>query len=243
MESKYNAAVKYYEKKDYYHALQLFEELITVFRGTARAEQSYYYYTYCTYYVDDYAMAAYNFNNFIQSYPNSRYAEEMQFMYAYCYYQDSPSSSLDQSSTLEAIDKFQLFINKFPTSERVAEANKLIDELRLKLESKDFNNAKLYYRTEYYKAATVAFENLIREYPSTIYKEEALYLALRSAYLYAQNSVEAKQDERFQETIEQYYRLIDNFPESRYLRDAEKIFENSREAISTGKIPETLPKS
>ena len=41
MEAKYNAAVKYYEKKDYYHALQLFEELITVYRGTSKAEQSY----------------------------------------------------------------------------------------------------------------------------------------------------------------------------------------------------------
>ena len=52
MEAKYNAAVKYYEKKDYYHALQLFEELITVYRGTSTAEQSYFYYVYCTYYVD-----------------------------------------------------------------------------------------------------------------------------------------------------------------------------------------------
>ena len=156
MEAKYEAAVKYYEKKDYYHALQLFEELISVYRGTSKAEKSYYYYVYCTYYVDDFTMAAYHFNNFVQSYPSSTYAEEMQYMYAYCYYLDSPVSSLDQTSTYDAIDKFQLFINKFPNSKKVEESNKYIDELRLKLEVKSFDNAKLYYRTENYKAAVVA---------------------------------------------------------------------------------------
>ena len=54
-------------------------------------------------------MAAYQFNNFVSSYPNSKYAEEMQFMYAFCYYKDSPTPSLDQTNTLDAIEKFQLF--------------------------------------------------------------------------------------------------------------------------------------
>ncbi|MBL7924644.1 MAG: outer membrane protein assembly factor BamD [Bacteroidia bacterium] len=226
MEAKYNAAVKYYDKKDYYHALQLFEELISVFRGTSKAEMSYYYYTYCTYYVDDYTMAAYHFNNFVQSYPNSKHAEEMQYMYAYCYYLDSPIPSLDQSSTLEAIDKFQLFINKFPESARVPDANKMIDELRLKLEEKTFNNARQYYRTENHKAAVVAFSNLLKDYPYTIYKEEALFLSFKSSYLYALNSVEAKRVERLKLAREEYLKLVDNFPQSRYLRDAEKILES-----------------
>ena len=182
MEAKYNAAVKYYEKKDYYHALQLFEELITVYRGTSKAEQSYFYYVYCTYYVDDFTMAAYHFNNFVQSYPNSSHAEEMQYMYAYCYYLDSPIPSLDQTSTIDAIDKFQIFINKFPESTRVADANKMMDELRAKLEEKTFNNAKLYYRTSDYNAAVVAFSNFQKDFPYSLYIEESMYLGLRASY-------------------------------------------------------------
>lgn len=233
MEAKYEAAVKYYEKKDYYHALQLFEELVSVYRGTSKAEKSYYYYVYCTYYVDDFTMAAYHFNNFVQSYPNSTYAEEMQFMYAYCYYLDSPISSLDQTSTLDAIEKFQLFINKFPNSSKVAESNKYIDELRLKLEEKSFNNAKLYFRTENYKAAVVAFANLLKDYPYTVYKEEALFLSLRSSYLYAVNSVDAKKQERFKMAAEEYYKLIDNFPQSKYLREAERTFESIQKELGS----------
>lgn len=234
MEAKYNAAVKYYEKKDYFHAYQLFEELISVYRGTAKAEMSYYYYTYCTYYIDDFTLAAYHFNNFVQSYPNSPHAEEMQYMYAYCFYLDSPVSSLDQTSTLDAIEKFQLFVNKYPKSPKVAEANEKMDGLRKKLEQKAFDNARLYYKMENYKAATVAFSNLLRDFPSTIYKEDALYMSLRASYLFAKNSIETKKMERFRQTAEEYLKFVDNFPQSRYLRDAEKIYDAVQQELKNG---------
>lgn len=232
LDAKYKAAVKYYEKRDYYRSLQLFEELITIYRGTNRAEDAYYYYAYCTYYVDDYVMAAYNFNSFVTTFPNSRHAEEMQFMYAYCFYKDSPVSSLDQTNTLDAIEKFQLFVNKYPKSEKVAEANRLIDELRHKLEVKSYEIAFQYYHTENYKAAIVALDNFIEDFPDSQYKEECLYLSLRSAYLYANGSIDTKKKERFQVAVDSYLKFVDSFPKSRYLRDAEKIYENSRKSIS-----------
>lgn len=240
MEAKYEAAVKYYDKKDFFHALQLFEELISVYRGTTKAESSYYYYAYCTYHVDDFTLAAYHFNNFVQSYPNSKHAEEMQYMYAYCFYLDSPVSSLDQTSTQEAIDKFQLFINKYPSSSRVEEANRMIDELRFKLEEKEFSNAKLYFRTQHYKSAVVAFANLLKDYPASRYKEESYFLSFKSAYYYALNSIESKQEERLRGAKEEYLKLVDNFPKSRYLREAEAIYgsvESKLAAINKARLP------
>lgn len=231
MDVKYNGAVKYYEKRDYYHALQLFEELISVYRGTSKAEDSYYYYAYCTFYVDDYQTAAYYFNNFVQTFPNSKHAEEAQYMYAYCYYLDSPISSLDQTSTLEAIEKFQLFINRYPKGTKVEEANIRIDELRKKLEDKSFEIAKLYFDMEEYKASVVAFENLINNYPGTEYKEMALFTMLKAQFTYASKSIDEKKEERFKNTLDIYYKLVDNFPQSRYLREAEKIFEGSKEEL------------
>ncbi len=236
MEAKYTAAVKYYEKKDYFHAYQLFEELISVYRGTAKAEMSYYYYTYCTYYIDDFTLAAYHFNNFVQSYPNSPHAEEMQYMYAYCFYLDSPVSSLDQTSTVDAIEKFQLFVNRYPNSPKVAEANEKMDGLRKKLEQKAFDNARLYYKMENYKGATVALANLMKDFPSTTYKEEAMFMIVRASYLYAKNSVESKKTERYKLAAEEYLKFVDNFPQSRYLRDAEKIYDAIQQGIKEGSI-------
>jgi outer membrane protein assembly factor BamD len=231
MEAKYQAAVNYYEKKNYFQALQLFEELITVFRGTVKAEDIYYYYAMCYFETGEYTVAAYHFNNFNQTFPASDRAEEALFKNAYCYYLDSPPPSLDQKSTLDAIRQFQLFINRYPKSEKVQLANQHIDELRLKLETKEFNIARLYYRKMNYKSAIVAFQNVIRAYPSTQYQEECLYYILRSAFEYANQSVPQRQLERYKNTIDHYYKLIDAYPEGRFIRDAEKILNECQNRV------------
>lgn len=232
MEAKYKAAVEYYESKSYFQALQLFEELVTVFRGTVKAEDTYYYYCMCYYLTGDYVVAAYHFNNFSQTFPNSAKAEEALFYNAYCYYLDSPVSSLDQKNTQDAIRQFQLFINRFPKSIKVAESNNLIDELRAKLEVKDFNNAKLYFKREQYKSSMIAFQNVIKSYPATSYKEECLYYIFVSSYEYAAKSIAMRQTERYKAAMENYLKLIDAFPNSRFLNDAEKIYENCKTRIS-----------
>lgn len=232
MNMKYDEALKYYNNKKYYQALQIFEELITVFKGTSRAEQTYYYYCKSYYETGEYLTAAFHLDNFTKTFPNSEHAEECQFLNAYCYFLDSPISSLDQTSTLDAIKQFQLFVNKFPKSTRVEECNRLIDQLRLKLETKAFNNAKLYYKTEEHKSAYIAFGNVIKDFPNTIYKEECMYLTVKSAFKYSENSVESKKKDRYKETIEYYYKLVDAFPNSKYLRECEKIFNTSKEEVS-----------
>jgi outer membrane protein assembly factor BamD len=231
MNMKYEAAMKYYNAKKYYQALQLFEELISVFKGTARAEQTYYYYCKSYYETGEYQTAAYHLDNFTKTFPNSEHAEECQYLNAYCYYLDSPIYSLDQTSTHDAIKQFQLFINKYPKSPRVEESNRLIDQLRLKLETKAFMNAKLYYKMEEYKAATIAFAGVMKDFPTTQYKEECMFLIIKSAYKYAENSIESKKKNRYKDAIEQYYKLVDAFPNSKYLREGESIFNDSKEEI------------
>ena len=241
MNLKYESAEKYYQKEDYYRALQLLEELMTVYRGTSRGEQVYYYYAYSNYHIGDYIMASYHFNNFLTSYPTSKYSEEIQYMYAYCFYLDSPNPSLDQTSSLDAIDKFQLFINRYPKSPRVAEANQLIDELRMKLETKAFNNAKLFYKTDNYKSAVTALQNVLIDFPASIYKEEILYLVFKSSYYFAVNSIESKQLLRLNDSKENYLKLVDAFPQSKYLREAEHLFKNVQEELKVRESANLTP--
>lgn len=231
MIAKNKAAIEYYEKKKYFQALQLFEELITVFRGTSRAEETYFYYSQCYFESGDYIMAAYHFNNFYQTYPSSPKAEDALFKNAYCYYMDSPPSSLDQKSTFEAIRQFQLFINRFPSSSRLQECNEYIDKLRFKIETKEFNNAMLYYRTRSYKASMIAFQNVIKAFPSTVYNEECLYYIVKSSYAYAGRSITARQRERYQATIEHYLKLVDTYPTGKYLNEAEKIYNDCKSKL------------
>jgi outer membrane protein assembly factor BamD len=231
MDAKLDYAIKLYKKGDYYKALPLLEELIAVYRGTKKAEQVYYYYSYTNYQLQDYETAAYDFDNYVKTFPNSEYTEECAFMKAYCYYQDSPNFTLDQTSTLKAINEFQLFIDQHLRSARVAECNKLIDELRYKLESKDYENAKLYYHMEEYKAAVTAFGNLLKDFPSTKYREETMFLVVKSQYLLAENSIEAKKNERYTSALTSYGEFTNAYPESGYRKEANSIAENCRKRL------------
>ncbi|MFO8128560.1 MAG: outer membrane protein assembly factor BamD [Bacteroidales bacterium] len=230
-EVKYEAAVDYFEDGDYYRALQLFEQLIGVFRGTSKAEKLYYYYSYCYYYQEEYLLASYYFKRYAKSFPNGPNAEESFFMSAYCQYMLSPRYSLDQTNTHEAIKELQLFINFYPESERVETCNQLIDELRAKLEKKDFEIARQYLKTEHYKAAITAFNNLLRDYPDTDNKEDILFFILKSYHKYAENSIEKMKGERYEATVEAFNDFIYSYPESDYAREASVMQNDALEAL------------
>lgn len=240
MDAKYEAAVNYFNKGEYYRSLTLLDELIAIFRGTSKAEDVYYYYSYCYFHNGEYNVAAYHFKNYYTTFPLGKKAEECLFMNAYCYYLASPISTLDQTNSFEAINQLQFFINRFPQSERVEESNRLIDELRSKLEQKSFDNSKLYYLTGDYRSAMVALENVINDFPGTGFEEECRFLILKSSYLFADNSVEDKKLDRFKESIENYYKFVAGFGEGKYAKEAEKMFLDAEAYISSQTEESTL---
>lgn len=231
-EAKYNKAVELYENEDYFKAQQLLEELLTIYKGSARGEEVYFYYSYCYYGQKNFLMAGYHFRNFTKTYPTSKHTEECEFLTAYCFYLESPEPSLDQTNTLRAIEAMQVFINKYPESEKIEQCNELIDKLRDKLEIKSFNAAKMYYTMGDYKSAIVALKNSLKDYPDTQFREELLFLIVKSNFLLAENSVEAKKKQRYQDTINEYYTLLDEYPESGYIRDAEKLYGQAKKYLS-----------
>jgi TolA-binding protein len=123
LDQKYDAAIKYFDAEDYTKALGLFEELMAVYRGTARGEEVHYYYAYCNYNLEDYLVAGYQFRNYVKVFPSGKHAEECAYMNAYCFYLNSPEYSLDQIDTKLAIKEFQSFVTRYPKSERIPKCN------------------------------------------------------------------------------------------------------------------------
>jgi outer membrane protein assembly factor BamD len=224
-EFKFKKAIEYYEAGEYVRSGTLFQELLNIFRGTSRADQVYYYYAKSMMGQRDYLMATQYFRILLREQPLSQFAEEAQFMVGYASYLQSPKVRLDQEVTVNAIDALQLYINLYPFSERVDEAHRLIDELRDKLVHKSFLNARLYYDFENYKAAVVALENSLKEYPDSRFREELMYMLLRSRYLLAVNSVISLQQPRLSAALDEYFAFVDEFPESRYRREVDRFYE------------------
>ncbi len=224
-EFKFKKAIEYYEAGEFVRSGTLFQELLPIYRGTSRADQIYYYYAKSMMGQRDYLMATQYFRTLLRETPTSKYAEEAQFMVGYAGYLQSPKVRLDQEVTVNAIDALQLYINLYPFNEKVNEAHRLIDELRDKLVEKSYLNARLYYDFENYKAAVVALENALKEYPDSRFREELLYMLVKSRYLLAINSVEDKKEMRLSSALDEYFAFIDEFPESKYRREIDRYYE------------------
>jgi outer membrane protein assembly factor BamD len=222
-EKKYEAALNYYEKKDYFKAQQLFDELLVIFRGQPRAEVVFFKYAYSYYHMGDYLTAAFYFQKYAVTFPKSDKTEEAFFMSAYCKYLDSPKYSLDQSSTYDAISQLQTFINIYSNSQRVDTANMYIDELRLKLEKKSFEKAKLYHTTGYDRSAITALNLFVKNNPGSQHRDEALFLLLDASFRYASNSVVARKPERLQDSRQAYQAYITAFPHGAFRSRADAI--------------------
>lgn len=239
LDYKYQMAVGYYNEEKYNKAYPIFDELLTLYRGTQKAADVYYYFAYTNYHLKDYILAAYHFKNFQKTFPNHEKSEEASFMVGYCYYLESPVYSLDQAYTYKAINELQLFVNTHPESERLIECNNLISGLRSKLELKSYEMAKQYYDMEYYQSAVVAFSNTLNDYPDTEYRQELMYLRFLSAYKLANNSIESKKLQRFIETKTAYLEFIENYPESNEAKEAIELYVKVQDEIVSLKSQST----
>ena len=231
-EFKYKKALEYYEGGEFVRSSTLLKELMNIVRGTSRADKVYYYYAKSEFGMKDNLMAGHYFKSLIKEFPRSEFAEESQFMVGYCFYLDSPNPRLDQQVSQDAIDALQLFINMYPKSTRVDEANRLIIELRDKLVYKSYLSGKLYYDMSNYKAATVALTTSLKEFPDTKYREELMYMLLKAKYLLAINSVEEKKRERLSSALDEYFTFVDEYPESKHRKDAEKYYTTTAKLLN-----------
>jgi outer membrane protein assembly factor BamD len=159
--------------------------------------------------------------------------EEASFLGAYCYYKQSPKHSLDQDDTRKAIEKLQNFINYYPYSEKLSEANDLVQELRIKLEFKAFEIAKQYNTIRDYKSAIIVLDDFISDYPGTPYREDALFYLLDSSYELAINSIDSKKLERLNNAKNIYEELMEVYPESKYLDKSNRLLRTIDLEITT----------
>jgi outer membrane protein assembly factor BamD len=230
---KYEAGLNYYNKKDYYRASVLFDQILPIVRGLPEGEKVQFYLAYCQYYDKLYLLASEQFKTFYETYGRSALAEEARFMNAYSLFQSSPNPNLDQTSSIEAMAAMQQFINRFSNSQFRDRAVEVILSTQVKLERKGFENARQYYKMKQYKAAIVALNNFKENFPDSKYVEEAYYLVILSEYRLAQQSFLSLQPGRYRTVVDHYKEFLDRYPDSSFLRDAEKLYAESLDKVNS----------
>ncbi len=224
---KYEAAIAYYEKADYRHATTLLESIIPIIRGTQEAELASFYLSYCYYYQKQYLLSANHFNEFVRIYGRSDYVLEASYRYAHSLYLQSPKYQLDQTVTYEAIAAMQNFLNTHPTTDYAIEGDKIIDFMQQKLEKKAYEQCQLYYKLRRYKASLVVYDNFAKDFTDSKYNEEIAFFKIETSHSLARESIRTKQKERFQNTIDHYLTFLDKYPNSSFLKSAEKFYIDS----------------
>lgn len=233
---KYAAALDYYQKGDFYRAGLLFEELIPLLKGSTESEMAQFYYAYTQYQQEQYNMSQFLFKKFYDTYARSDYAQEALYMHAYSLYKDSAPHTLDQTSTMTAISALQDFINTYPDSPFRNECTGYILELRRKLELKAYEKAKLYYKISDFnlaslKSAVISIDNFRKDFPDSKFNEELSFLRVDAQYVLAKSSIPDKQKDRYEAAVKYYKEFVDKYPQSAYLKEAEKLYTNSEEEL------------
>lgn len=219
--AKFEEANRLYDAGKYERCVSLYEQVYQRSPRTPEGELSYYRLGKACYNVQDWYLANYYLSAFPSKFPYSTKVEESLFLAAICSVHNSPEVSLDQHETEVALNDLQNFASRYPYSTYIDSCNMLMDKLRFKLETKDMMIARLYSKTENYRAAVVSADLFIENYPISQYREEAYAILIRNSYLLTVNSIDTKIDERSTKTKERITVFVAEFPNSTYLREFE----------------------
>ena len=231
-DARYELAKNLYVEGRYSGASDIIEDCVMMFRGTSKGEESVYLLANCYYHLNDWIMAAQYYQTYYKTYTKGLYAEDARFRSGRSLYLDTPDPRLDPSSTYNAITDLQEFLELYPESEYADEASEMIYEMYDRMVEKELGSARLYYDLgnymgNNYQAGILTAQNALKNYPYTKYREELSMLILRCKFKMAEESVQDKMLDRYRDTIDEYYAFKNEFPESQYMKEAEKIFATS----------------
>jgi outer membrane protein assembly factor BamD len=230
-EDAYQQGMQRFEDEDYEEAIRYFRAVFSYGRANDWADDAQLQMARAHRNNGQFRLAATEYRRFLDLYRNDELVPTAEFERAMCFFELSPRYQLDQTDTQQALSLFQLFIDRYPNHELVPEAQEHISELREKLAHKKYEAATLYETRDMYRAAALTHEVVFDQYPETTWADDALLGAIRSYIEYSAQSVQQRQAERLEKAIENYNRLVQVFPNSSLLKEAEALYEEARERL------------
>ena len=229
VDAKYKAAFDYFNAGKYNRSSALFESLTLLTNGTERYDTVLYYLGLSNYSYKDYYTAETNFDQYLSYFPQGTFTEMAQFLRLNCLYRATLRYELDQTPTYTAISAIGEYLREHPEGANSDIARHRLQELGDRLDRKAYENAKLYYKMEDYKAARVALKNVLKDDADNIYREDILYYTAMASYKYAELSIPSKQKERFLVFQDDYLNFVGEYPESSYRKELDGLYEKVKE--------------
>ena len=245
---KYEYAKENFALGKYQRAATLLQDLIIPEKGSQDAQECLYMLGMAEYKNMDYETAAETFKKYVKSYPRGEYAELAEYYVGQSLYMSTPEPRLDQTETVNAINAFQEYLDLYPDAKMKEDAQNKLFALQDKLVKKELYSAELYYNLgtyfgncmgddggNNYEACIVTSQNALKDYPYTKLRENFATLIMKSKFHLAEQSVESKKMERYQDAEDECYGFLNEYPEKKEKKTAEEYIEKCKKVTVNAK--------
>ncbi|MCC2653790.1 MAG: outer rane assembly lipoprotein YfiO [Microvirga sp.] len=212
-EEIYNDGLARVQKGDFDGAVTKFSSLDKQYPYTDWARKGLIMEAYANYEGGFYDEAITASRRYLQSYPNTTDAAYAQYLMASSYYDQIPDITRDQEKSERAILALQELVQRYPSSEYVADAKKKIQVASDQLAGKELEVGRFYLQKRNYAGAINRFRQVVSRYQTTRHVEEALQ-RLTEAYMAMGIVGEAQTAAAV---------LGHNFPDSPWYKDAHAL--------------------
>ena len=136
------------------------------------------------YYSDDYYQdAIYELERFLKVYPNHSNRDYAHFLLAMCYYENIVDEKRDLEPLLKSKKEFEFIIAEFSSTDFAADAQFKIDLIKDRLAGKEMYIARHYLKSKKWIPAINRFKNVVDNYETTAYVDEALHRLVETYYI------------------------------------------------------------
>jgi outer membrane protein assembly factor BamD len=148
--------------------------------------------------------------SYLSKYPNTKDAAYAQYLLAMSNYNQIPDVTRDQDRSEKALAALQELVQKYPSSEYVADARSRLQVARDQLAGREMEVGRYYLERRDYTAAINRFREVVSKYQTTRHVEEALE-RLTECFMALGLTAEAQNSAAV---------LGHNFPDSPWYKDA-----------------------
>ena len=178
----YKEGVKALEEGDVIFAAKKFNEAEILFPQSEWAPRAVLMAAYSYYSQNYYGDSIYELERFIKTYPNDQRLNYAHYLLAICYYEEVIDEKKDLGPLVKAQSEFKFIIKNYPDSDFALDSKFKLDLINDVLASKEIYLGRYYIKREKWVAALNRFKNVVDNYNTTIYIDEALHRLVEIHY-------------------------------------------------------------
>ena len=135
------------------------------------------------YYADDYySDAIYHLERYLKVYPKHKDIDYGHYLLGICFYENIVDEGRDLGPILKAKEQFEILIKNYPKTEFAIDASFKLGLITDRLAGKEMYIGRHYQKSQKWIAAINRFKNVLENYDTTIYVEEALHRLVETNY-------------------------------------------------------------